>query len=84
MKFERGHGRRKEPKRGPRPFPSPDAEAGFYAFILHAKDLTSDSIEIYLCADLFLVPRFREIDHHPHHDDDAYSCFIKTAMFFRK
>jgi hypothetical protein len=40
-------------------------------------DYRSRSIEIYLCEDLFLVPRFRDIYDHRHNDDD-YSCFIQN------
>lgn len=43
-------------------------------------DLQDRSVEIYLCEDLFLVPRFQEIDDHHHHHDDDYdeTCFIQT------
>ena len=40
-------------------------------------DLRGHSIEIYLCEDLYLTPRFQEIDdHHHRHDDDT--CFIQS------
>jgi len=39
-------------------------------------DLQASSVEIYLCEDLFLVPRFEEIDDHYHHYDDT--CFIRS------
>lgn len=41
-------------------------------------DLRRRSVEIYLCGDLFLVPRFQEIDDHHHYYDDEDTCFIQS------
>lgn len=45
-------------------------------------ELQGSFIEVYLCDDLFLVPRFQEIDDDD--DDDDYSCFIRSCSAFGK
>ena len=42
-------------------------------------DLRGHSIELYLCEDLYLTPRFQDIYDH-HHDDDDDSCFIQSLI----
>ena len=43
------------------------------------EDVWGDEVEMLLCEDLHLAPRFQEYPDHHHHDDDDddYSCFIK-------
>ena len=42
-------------------------------------DIWGYEVEVYLCEDLYLAPRFQEYpDYHHHHDDDDDSCFIKS------
>ena len=42
-------------------------------------DIWGDEVEMFLCEDLYLAPRFQEYHHHHHdHDDDYDSCFIKS------
>ena len=42
------------------------------------EDIWGDEVELYLCEDLYLAPRFQEYPDHHHHDDDDDSCFVKS------
>lgn len=45
-------------------------------------DLRRHSVEISVCEDMFLVPRFQRIRGYYDDDDDYYSCFIQSLLFF--